>query len=103
MQNVNPTLSNEDKKRIALEAIDDALLHQAEFPGEPIKGDWDAEAFSEVKATNRDLAWDWYYAVLHSAVDAIVGNHLDRSDAETLCDVLRKSYIRQLPTNTRNE
>jgi len=55
-------------------AINDARIHQDEFPGEKIKGDWDSESFAEsIKLTelaDADLeeAWECYRKYLHLAV-----------------------------------
>jgi hypothetical protein len=68
-------MSPQLKQEIVNQANLDAISHQKEFPGEPIKGDWDSEAFSELRLpmSKVDAAWPIYYKALRSAVKAMIG------------------------------
>jgi hypothetical protein len=68
--------------RIALAAVDCARTHQSEFPGEPVEGDWDSEAWAIASretaigdaAGKRDGAWDLFRDTLHDAVGRLLGS-----------------------------
>jgi len=68
-------LSKKQRDCILDLAVKDAELHQSEFPGEAIQGDWDSISFSEsIKSLDlpedkQNEAWDCYREHLHLTVN----------------------------------
>lgn len=60
------------RAEIVRAAKEAARIHQQEFPGEPVSGDWDSEAFVIDKpASWQWVAWEIYREALHAQVNRL--------------------------------
>ena len=95
---------------IRIAAREAALVHQEEFPGEPISGDWDVESWVEyghrveMSDSDREEYWPLYHDVLHATVLSlvrIVNSNPSYGDAVEFVGFTIEDAVRRMQAHVR--